>query len=256
MSLSQCLHGRVHAILEWDGTTCHVSKNAANVFVMHSPPSYSTSDKVLQGLSAMLPDVTSCFPAHVTCCFLAHVIPPDDDADDASHPAYPSTPLPSHVLCVTNGSDPSSLDCPMWSNHTPSCEHEHEHKEHDHKDTHPQVPFDLEDMLPVVENGEPTELNQVSLVNPTASLLHWYYCLGHISFKVLQQMAKQGIINKALAHCAVLKSSACLFGKATKRAWRMKSSPSHVSPITITVPHDCVLVDQLESLVPGMIAQL
>ena len=131
----KCVHGCAHAVLEWDGTTCHVSKNAANVFVMHSPPSYSTSNKVLMGLSTMLPDVPSCFPTHV--------ILPDEDIDDisqsASQPASPSTNLPSHMLWVTNGSDPSTLDCLMWSNHTPLCEHEHE--EHEHEDTHPPSGF-------------------------------------------------------------------------------------------------------------------
>ena len=235
------INGCTHAVLEWDRTTCHVSKTAANVFIMHSTPGYSTSNKVLMGLSTMLPNVPSCFPAHV--------IPPDDDIDDISQPASPS-----HMLCFTNGSDSSTLDHPMWSNHTPSCKHEHE--EHEHENTHPPVAFNLDDMLPVVENWEPAELNQVSSVNPIALLLHWHYCLGHISFKVLQQMAQQGIINKVLANCAVLKCSACLFGKAMKRAWRMKASPSHVSPVMITAPGDCVSVDQLKSSVPGLIVQL
>ena len=101
----KCVHGHVHVVLEWDGTTHHVPKNAANIFVMHSPPSYSTSDKVLQGLSAMLPDVPSCFPVHI--------IPLDNDTDYASQPASPSASLPFHVLCLTKGSDPSSLDHPM-----------------------------------------------------------------------------------------------------------------------------------------------
>ena len=95
------------------------------------------------GLSAMLPDVPSCFPAHV--------IQPDDAVDDIDDP--PASP--SHVLCFPNFSDTSTLDHLMWSNHTPSCEHKHE----DHE--HPPVTFDLDDMLPVVENGEPAELVQV-----------------------------------------------------------------------------------------------
>ena len=176
----KCVHGRTHAVLEWDGNIRHVSKNAANIFIMHSPPGYSKSNKVLMGLSTMLPDVPSCFPAHV--------ILPDDDADDIPQPASPASPsAPSHVLCVTNCSDPSTLDHLMWSNHTPSCKHKHEEREP--QDTHSPVPFNLDNMLLVVENGEPAELDQVSLVNPTASLLHWHYHLGHISFKVLQQMA-------------------------------------------------------------------
>ena len=114
----KCVHGHTHAVLEWDGTIQHVSKNDTNVFVMHSPPSYAKSNKVLMGLSTMLPDVPSCFPAHVILL---------DDDDTIPQPASPASPsAPSHVLRVTNGSTQSTLDHPMWSNHTPSCEHEHE----------------------------------------------------------------------------------------------------------------------------------
>ena len=235
------VNGRTHAVLEWDGTVRHVSKNAANVFVMHSPPGFSTSNKVLTGLSALLPDVPSCFPAHV--------IPPDED-DDALSPSDSVTPEPSHVLRITNSSTLSSLDRPMWSNHPQSCEPEHE------EDTQSPATFDLDNVIPIVENGEPAELDQVSSHNPTASLLHWHYRLGHLSFKVLQQMAQRGAIDKALATCAIPQCSACLYGKATKRAWRTKATPSHVSPVTISAPGDCISVDQLESSVPGLIAQL
>ena len=99
-------------------------------------------------------------------------------------------------------------------------------------------------------------LKQVYSGDPSASLLHWHYCLGHISFRVLQQMAEQGITDKALATCMVPKCSACLFGKVTKRPWRTKASPSRVEPITFMGAGDCVSVDQLKSSVPGLIAQL
>ena len=196
----KCIHGHAHAVLEWDDTICHVPKNTANVCFMHSPPGYITSDMVLWGLSIILPDVPS--------CFLAHVIPPDSDDIDALSSTSTSAPSTSCVLHVTYGTNLSDLDHPTWSNHHHSCKHEDEHTQ-PHVHTHDtnlnttqaplQAPFDLEDFLPIIENGEPMGLDQVYSGNPMALLLHWHYHLGHLTSMVLQQMTKQGIINKALA---------------------------------------------------------
>ena len=47
------------------------------------------------------------------------------------------------------------------------------------------------------------QLDQVYSGDPMAMLLHWHYRLGHVSFKVLQSMAEQGILDKCLAKCKV-----------------------------------------------------
>ena len=131
------------------------------MFVVHSPPGYQTSDKVLWGMLALLPEVPS--------CFLAHIIPPEADDDNETSSNLSSAPSPSCVLHVTNeshntnpnhatnGSNLSHLDhLLMWSNH-PS-EHQHDRSQHEHMqcDTAEttsmpvNVPFDLEDFLPLV----------------------------------------------------------------------------------------------------------
>ena len=37
-----------------------------------------------------------------------------------------------------------------------------------------------------------------------------------------QEMAHQGILSRRLAQCKIPSCSTCLYGKATKRAWRSK----------------------------------
>ena len=54
---------------------------------------------------------------------------------------------------------------------------------------------------------------------PEAELLMAHHRFQHISFSKLQEMAHQGILPRRLAHCKIPSCSACLYGKATKRAW-------------------------------------
>jgi hypothetical protein len=69
-------------------------------------------------------------------------------------------------------------------------------------------------------------------------------------------MAHQQRLPRELATCKIPQCAACLYGKATKRPWRTRAAPSKVKPATINSPGDCVSIDQLESSVPGLIAQL
>ena len=54
---------------------------------------------------------------------------------------------------------------------------------------------------------------------PEAELLMAHHHFQHIFFSKLQEMARQGILPRRLAHCKIPSCSACLYGKATKRAW-------------------------------------
>ena len=58
--------------------------------------------------------------------------------------------------------------------------------------------------------------------NQAAELLRIHHQFNHIGFAKLQQMAKCGIIPKRFSKCQVPVCSACMYGKATKRAWRHK----------------------------------
>ena len=64
-------------------------------------------------------------------------------------------------------------------------------------------------------------------------------------------MARKDIIPRRLAKCPAPKCSACLFGKATKRAWRDKGPVPSLVPST--APGQCVSVDQLESSTLGLL---
>ena len=79
--------------------------------------------------------------------------------------------------------------------------------------------------------------------------------LNHISFRIIKLMAANGHYPKWLIDCRVPKCSACLFGKSTSCPWWVKAQQNG-SRTLCTYPGQCVLVDQLESPAPGLIAQL
>ena len=77
----------------------------------------------------------------------------------------------------------------------------------------------------------------------------------HILFSKLQEMARQGILPRRLAQCKITSCSACLYGKATKRAWRSKQEKQRQSNNTLK-PGEVISVHQMVSPVPGLIAQM
>ena len=90
-----------------------------------------------------------------------------------------------------------------------------------------------------------------------AELLRHHHNMGHLSFTKVQEMAKQGIFPSRIAKCAVPICSACQYAKATRRQWRIKSHKHNQDAIeSPTKPGQCVLVDQLVSPTPGLIAQM
>ena len=68
-------------------------------------------------------------------------------------------------------------------------------------------------------------------------------------------MARQGILPQRLAQCKIPTCSACLYGKATKRAWRSKQERQRQQKQALK-PRDVISVDQMVSPVPGLIAQM
>ena len=68
-------------------------------------------------------------------------------------------------------------------------------------------------------------------------------------------MARQGILLKKLAHCKIPSCSACLYRKATKRAWRSKLGKQTTEKKTLK-PGEVISVDQMVSPVPGLFAQM
>jgi GAG-pre-integrase domain len=99
-----------------------------------------------------------------------------------------------------------------------------------------------------VEDSGPT-------LKPEAELLQWHERLSHMPLRRIQQLAVDGILPRRLARCKCLLCPACVYGKMTRRKWWN-------SPITkFITPHDVergsmVSVDQLQSNIPGFIAQM
>ena len=114
-----------------------------------------------------------------------------------------------------------------------------------------QVSFPFTDQCTRVHENNAETLN-----NDQVELLKLHNKYGHISFKLLKNMAIQGIIPKHLAHCTPPKCSSCLYGKQTKRPWRTKAKPAKIGGRMPNEAGQCVSVDQMISKTPGLIAQV
>jgi len=83
-----------------------------------------------------------------------------------------------------------------------------------------------------------------------------HHRFGHISFKRLQEMAKQGTVPMRLAKCPIPLCTACMFAKATKQKWRDKTRLAGDEVEKVSRPGQVVSVDQMVSPTPGLIAQM
>jgi hypothetical protein len=86
--------------------------------------------------------------------------------------------------------------------------------------------------------------------------MRWHYCLGHLAFKKLQQLACHGEIPKRLVNVhAPTRCAGCLFGAMTKVPWRGKECKSEHTAFVATKPGKCVSVDHLILTEPGFFGQ-
>jgi hypothetical protein len=91
----------------------------------------------------------------------------------------------------------------------------------------------------------------------TEMMLHLHCKLGHLSFTTMRNMAKAGQLPRQIIKCREPKCASCMFGLATRRAWRTKSPVNNIRTSRhVTRPGDCVSIDQFESPVPGLVAQI
>jgi hypothetical protein len=113
------------------------------------------------------------------------------------------------------------------------------------------IPFDLDN------DQEDTNLtNQddvTSSLDASAELMRWHLRLGHLPFANIRLMAARKEIPSRLANCRIPKCQSCLYGKATMRPWRTKGQSDTLKEVTL--PGQCVSLDQLESPVAGFIGQ-
>ena len=86
-------------------------------------------------------------------------------------------------------------------------------------------------------------------------LLRWHHRLGHLSFAKMKYSAIIYRLPPKLATVLPPKCAGCLYAAMTRIPWRRKGKKMKRLKIA-TKPGQCVSVDQLESRLPGFIAQL
>jgi hypothetical protein len=100
------------------------------------------------------------------------------------------------------------------------------------------------------------EDDQVQFNNPQAELLSWHYRLGHLSFERIKKLAQRGDLPAYLKDARTPRCASCMFGKATKRAWRTKAPVNKQTVPPATSPGAVIGVDQLISSTPGLVGQM
>ena len=98
--------------------------------------------------------------------------------------------------------------------------------------------------------------NVLAQKSDEALLLHYHNKFGHLSFRKLKVMAKQGVIPSRLEHTMTPVCTACAYAKMTKRQWRSKQPKDKGKEDVPLTPGELVSVDQLVSPAPGLIAQM
>jgi GAG-pre-integrase domain len=108
----------------------------------------------------------------------------------------------------------------------------------------------------IIDNDEEIyEVHHTTIRNEKEILLYREK-LGHMSFKLIQHAATNGILPKSLAKCKSPICPACLHGKMTRKLWRTSNTVHKISNTTTGIPGEFVSVDQMESGTPGLIAQM
>jgi Reverse transcriptase (RNA-dependent DNA polymerase) len=107
------------------------------------------------------------------------------------------------------------------------------------------------------DNDKVQQLEDESSLDPTATMLYLHCKLGHLPFQTMRNMAKQGFLPRQIIKCREPKCASCMFGAATKRAWRTKTPINSIGNSNkVKKPGDCVSVDQFASPVPGLVSQV
>ena len=86
------------------------------------------------------------------------------------------------------------------------------------------------------------------------NLMKCHLQYGHMPFGILIQAAKNGLLPSNIIAKEYPPCPSCLYGKSTHRSWRTKTPHGTIAPLA-TKPGDCISVDQMESSIPGFVAQ-
>jgi hypothetical protein len=97
---------------------------------------------------------------------------------------------------------------------------------------------------------------QLLAANKQAELMQWHYCLSHLTFPKLKQLALNGKIPKKLAKVLAPKCAGCLFGAMTKPPWQGKEIKANHKVFVATKSGECNSVNQMTSTEVGFFSQL
>ncbi len=109
------------------------------------------------------------------------------------------------------------------------------------------------DLLPPQEEGEDTQL---AAANNQTESMRWHYCLGHLPFIKLKQLALNREIPKKLAKIKPPKCAGCLFDAMTKIPWRSKETKASHKVFIATKPGECISINQMTSTEVRFYAQM
>ena len=101
------------------------------------------------------------------------------------------------------------------------------------------------------------ETNHNEVMSRTShNMLKLHQRMGHIPFRKLQLLAKEGSIPREYANCDIPVCTSCEYAKMSKRPWRGKPSSREPHITRRLEPGEVVSVDQLTSPTHGFIAQM
>ena len=242
---TRCITSSTNVYLRWTQgeenfeLTLPLNKRGSNVGTLYSHPGYNKYDIFCQAAAISIADDRDpiALPAHLI----------SDDEDDHHGPIKPQIgPPPVTLPKQTKMTHRAITD--QTPEETPRELHLSPGKMGMTTKNLPALIED-EDSSVIVDEEDRQE------TTPEAELLMAHHRFQHISFSKLQEMARQGILPKKLAHSKIPSCSACLYGKATKRAWRSKLGKKGAEKKSLK-PGEVISVDQMVSPVPGLIAQM
>jgi Reverse transcriptase (RNA-dependent DNA polymerase) len=201
-------------------------KNTSEVPLMRTAPSYNKYQKHLTSLSSQLIS-----DERIACCLQIQRVPTSEEPQHIGH---------SSSIQLDNDEEQQQINQHMNS------------IKHMVKNTPIMMDFKDDD-----KGYEPPINDEFVDLDPKSEKLLWHYRLGHLPFSIINQMAANGELPRRLAKCQDPLCAACLYAQATRRAWRTKATAHQIGEQqTISKPGDCISIDQMESPVPGYVAQM
>ena len=229
---TRCIASSANVYLRWTNgdenyeLTLPLNKRGSNVGSLYSHPGYNKYDLFCQAAAIAIPDDKN------TIALPAHIISDDEDNEESNTEPQIGPP----PITIPKGKH--------WNQGVPSKQTPEDNPRELH--LNPEQKGITTAELPVVIEDDDTTIivdeedRQKSTLE--AELLMAHHRFQHISFSKLQEMARQGIIPQRFAHCKIPSCSACLYGKATKRAWRSKQGKQRQRKKTLK-PGEVISVD-------------